>query len=142
MTDRMEEIKRKVIERLERAVTEGGPDRMDVEEVGALADIVKDLSESAKECNEAEYYKSVTDAMAYGYTPEDMPMRTIGYTDTSRQPQRQPGYRDGMGRYRQQGNGYYGGYGYDMQGLRDAMGSATPEERERMQREMRAMLGM
>lgn len=33
-------------------------------------------------------------------------------------------------------------YGYDMQGLREAMSTAAPEEREKMMREMRTMLGM
>ena len=33
-------------------------------------------------------------------------------------------------------------YGYDMQGLREAMSTASPEEREKMMREMRTMLGM
>jgi len=49
------------------------------------------------------------------------------------------------GRYasRPSNMGYDNGrYGYDLQGLRDAMGSATPEEREKMQRELRQMLGM
>lgn len=45
-----------------------------------------------------------------------------------------------MGRYTTRP--YTMGYGYDMQGLRDAMGTASPEEREKMQRELRVMLGM
>jgi len=55
------------------------------------------------------------------------------------------GYRDTMGRYatRPSNMGYDGmRYGYDMQGLREAMSTASPEEREKMMREMRTMLGM
>jgi len=55
------------------------------------------------------------------------------------------GYRDSMGRYatRPSNMGYDGmRYGYDMQGLREAMSTASPEEREKMMREMRTMLGM
>lgn len=73
-----------------------------------------------------------------GYMPEPM-----GY-DMARTYGRS-GYRDSMGRYatRPSNMGYDGmRYGYDMQGLREAMSTASPEEREKMMREMRTMLGM
>ena len=81
------------------------------------------------------------------YPPEGvgyMPMRPMmGYDGQGGNGM--SGYRDSDGRYasRPSNMGYDGGrYGYDMQALRDAIGSATPEEREKMQRELRQMLGM
>lgn len=152
MLENINDAKEKVLERMKTAIGPSGVERMDVAEMEKLADIVKDLSEAEKECWEAQYYMSVTQAMnsgsgythetyaAQGYMPEPMgydTMRTV-YGVRS-------GYRDTMGRYatRPSNMGYDGmRYGYDMQGLREAMSTASPEEREKMMREMRTMLGM
>lgn len=151
MVDNINDAKAKVIERMGHAIGEGGVERMDVAAMEKLADIVKDLAEAEKECWEAQYYMSVTHAMnnssgystgayaAQGYMPEPM-----GY-DMVRTYDGRSGYRDSMGRYatRPSNMGYDGmRYGYDMQGLREAMSTASPEEREKMMREMRTMLGM
>ena len=151
MVDKIHDAKAKVLERMAQVIAERGVERMDVSQMETLSDIVKDLSE-------AEYYCTVTDAMGggYGYNrgtvynpypPEGvgyMPMRPmIGYDGQGGNGA--SGYRDSAGRFASQPSnmGYDGGrYGYDMQALRDAMGSATPEEREKMQRELRQMLGM
>lgn len=152
MIDRIYDIKEKVIERLEKSLDERGGDRMDIQEVGKLADIVKDLAEAEKCCTERDYYESVTDAMeSSGYQMDGMGY-PMGYAQQggsrggsggqSRGGSRggsggRSGYRDSMGRYARRG------YGYDpMQGIRDAMMSADPQERERMQGELRQMLGM
>lgn len=150
MLENINNAKEKVLERMEKAIGPNGVERMDIAEMEKLADIVKDLSEAEKECWEAQYYMSVTHAMnsssgyttdtysSQGYMPESM-----GY-DTVRTYGRS-GYRDSMGRYatRPSNMGYDGmRYGYDMQGLREAMSTASPEEREKMMREMRTMLGM
>lgn len=150
MLENINNAKEKVLERMEKAIGPNGVERMDIAEMEKLADIVKDLSEAEKECWEAQYYMSVTHAMnsssgyttdtygSQGYLPEPM-----GY-DTVRTYGRS-GYRDSMGRYatRPSNMGYDGmRYGYDMQGLREAMSTAAPEEREKMMREMRTMLGM
>lgn len=152
MVNEISDAMARVLERMRHNISEQGIERMDISEMETLSDIAKDLAE-------AEYYCTVTDAMndAYGYTapayaqgymPESMgyygmPMRTVPYGyDT---PYGRSGYRDSMGRYasRPSSAGYNGGrYGYDMQGLRDAMSSATADEREKMQRELRTMLGM
>jgi predicted Rossmann fold nucleotide-binding protein DprA/Smf involved in DNA uptake len=51
--------------------------------------------------------------------------------------------RDSMGRYTSR-RGYDGSYGYHehMEDIRSEMQSASPEEREKMKRELREMLGM
>ena len=151
MLENINDAKAKVLERMDTAIGTSGVERMDVAEMEKLADIVKDFAEAEKECWEAQYYMSVTHAMnsgsgystgAYavqGYMPEPM-----GY-DTVRTYDGRSGYRDSMGRYatRPSNMGYDGmRYGYDMQGLREAMSTASPEEREKMMREMRTMLGM
>lgn len=142
MVDRIYNAKAKVLERIDRAIAERGAERMDVQEMGMLADIVKDLSEAEKSCWEAEYYRSVSEAMgAQGYVPGGP---DYGEMDPM-------GYRDRMGRYARAPRRGYGPQGHDtphgyqadpMQGVRDAMSTAAPEQRERMMREMRSMLGM
>lgn len=152
MLENINSAKEKVLERMEKAIGPNGVERMDVAEMEKLADIVKDLSEAEKECWEAQYYMSVTHAMnsgsgyaadtrtTQGYIPEPMGYDAMVTTYGGRS-----GYRDAMGRYatRPANMGYDGmRYGYDMQGLREAMSVAAPEEREKMMREMRTMLGM
>lgn len=152
MVEKINEAKAKVLERMDTAIGTSGVERMDVSEMETLADIVKDLAEAEKECWEAQYYMAVTHAMGggsgystgggatQGYMPEPM-----GYDAMRTAYDGRSGYRDSMGRYatRPAGMGYDGmRYGYDMQGLREAMSTAAPEEREKMMREMRTMLGM
>ena len=130
MVEEIKKTKDQILGRMEQAISERGIDRADVTEMGKLADIVKDLAEAEKSCWEAEYYRSVTEAMGtQGYMPDNM-----GYNQ----------YRDSMGRYSTRGRrGYSYGYEHDpIQGVRDAMSGATPEQREKMQRELRTMLGM
>lgn len=97
MVDKIFNVKAKVLEHMEKAVAEG---RMDVAEIGDLADIVKDLSEAEEKCLESEYYKSVTKAMGEhpsGYDP-------MGYEQSGYRGYDNPGNmgyrgRDSMGRY-------------------------------------------
>ena len=153
MVNRIYELKNKVLERIDHEVAENGIERMDVQEMGMMVDMVKDLAEAEKSCWEADYYRSVTEAMEGGR----------GYMPMSDGYQYQPsGYQPSANGY--QGNGYQGtasgrsGWqsqygsgrtrrGYDMpsgyaavDGLKQAMQSATPEERERMKRELSSMM--
>ena len=61
MVDKIFDIKAKVLEHMEGMTNQ---EKMDVQQIGMLADVVKDLSMAEKDCWEAEYYKSVTKAMA------------------------------------------------------------------------------
>jgi hypothetical protein len=128
----VEEIKRhkdRVLAYMAKELEKYGDDRMDVAEMGKLADIVKDMAEAEKQCWEAEYYRTVTEAMdRSGYMPEGMGygMGRSGYNPN----------RDSMGRYARRG------YDHDpIQAVREAMGSAPTEERERMKRELRQIVG-
>lgn len=148
MVEKIYDIKNKALQRMEQAIAERGVDRMDVKEMGELADIVKDLSEAEKACWEAEYYRSVTDAMeSSGYMPDGMGYDGQDGSGGIRRTGGRSGYRDSMGRYASRGGrrGYDGGYGYQhdpMQAVRDAMSTATAEDREKMMRELRTMVGM
>ena len=148
MVEKIYDIKNKALQRMEQAIAERGVDRMDVKEMGELADIVKDLSEAEKACWEAEYYRSVTDAMeSSGYMPDGMGYDGQDGSGGVRRTGGRSGYRDSMGRYASRGGrrGYDGGYGYQhdsMQAVRDAMSTATAEDREKMMRELRTMVGM
>lgn len=135
MVEKIAEDKNRILEYMGKSLEKYGPDKMNVEEIGKLADAVKDMAEAEKACWEAEYYRSVTEAMeSQGYTPDMM-----GYQGQGGQGRM--GYnrnRDSMGRYTSGRRGYHEG----MDGLRAEMQSATPEEREKMKRELRQMLDM
>lgn len=141
MVELIKQTKDTVLERLERAINEKGADRMNVQEVGMLADVVKDLAEAEKSCWEAEYYMAVTEAMGDGSMGYD----GMGYSQ-GRQGGRRMGYspnRDSMGRYARRGYSR-GGYGHDdtMQELRQMMEAADPQERERLKMQLRQMTEM
>ena len=133
MVERIKADKDKILEYMGKSLEKYGPDKMDVEEVGKLADAIKDLAEAEKQCWEAEYYMAVSEAMENrGYMPDD-----IGYDGGSRGYRRR-GYnmnRDSRGRYSR-------GYHEELDGIRDAMRNASPDEKEKMQRELRQMLNM
>ena len=135
MVELISDEKNKVLEYMKKSLDKYGPDKMNVEEVGKLADAIKDMAEAEKACWEADYYRSVTEAMEgqAGYMPDGMGYvrGRMGYNPN----------RDSMGRYARRG---YGGYGYHehMQDIRSEMQSASPEEREKMKRELRQMLDM
>lgn len=133
MVEVIKSTKDMLLKRLEQVINEKGPERMNIQEAGMLSDQIKDLAEAEKACWEAEYYRSVTEAMeSSGYTPEGM-----GYQGV----QGRMGYnrnRDSMGRYSRGRRGYHEG----LDGLRADMQAASPEEREKMKRELRQMLDM
>lgn len=113
-------IKDRIIERMEHDISERGAERMDTTEMGKLADMVKDLAK-------AEYYCAVTESMgASGYQ---------GYQGY--QGQGNQGYQGSQG-YQGRRRGY--GMGYDIEAIRQAMQTATPEERERMRSELRSVV--
>lgn len=167
MVEEIYEIKNEFLQKMRQEIDERGIERVDVGEMYKLADIVKDLAEAEKSCWEAEYYRGVSEAMeGQGYMDEGMGM--YGYSQGGSQGGGQgggrsggsqggsgggSGYRESMG-YRRSGRGsanQYGGSGgrrgyenyrrgFDMEGLRMAMQSADPQEKERMRREIQQMM--
>lgn len=162
MVERIKETKDKVLRRMEQAIDERGMERADVNELGKLADIVKDLAEAEKSCWEAEYYRSVSEAMEDGSMGYDDGMGYArggqgyrrGYSQGGQGgSQNGQGYRmgynqsrDSQGRYTSR-RGYRmaeGGYGHDdmMQEVRQMMETADPQERERLKMQLRQMAEM
>ena len=143
----IDEIKNQVVQRFRQCISECGIERIDLNEAGMLADIIKDLSE-------AEYYQSITEAMdneQQGYSQGYLPMSyNQGYMMTP-QGNSGVGYNMNQG-YRwanQYGSGTRSGYNNGMSGHTDAMESmrmamqnADPQEKEQIRQEMRNMLGM
>lgn len=159
MVEKIKETKDQVLQKMEQAIAERGVERMDVAEMGRLADIVKDLAEAEKSCWEAEYYRSVTEAMedesmgydggmgyedgGYGYSQGGSQNGSQGGSRGGRSGYRR-GYRgqsrDSMGRYTSR-RGYRYGHSSDVMGeVRDMMSTASPEEREQLKRQLRQML--
>jgi len=140
MVEKIKEQKDALLKRLEQVINEKGPERMNVQEAGMLSDQIKDLAEAEKACWEAEYYRAVTEAMEgpSGYMPDGM-----GYQPMNRGRMGYNRNRDSMGRYTSR-RGYDGSYGYHehMEEIRSEMQTASPEEREKMKRELRQMLDM
>lgn len=141
MVHKIKEIKDQLVSKMEQSIRERGIERADVKELGDLADAVKDLAEAEKACWEAEYYMSITESMgsqgyrADGMRYDDGSMGSLG-TMANRQ-----GYRDSRGRYARR-SGYSGGYHDDIQSIREEMNTATPEEREKIMRELRQIINM
>lgn len=153
MVEKIKQTKEQVLERMERAINERGTERMDVSEVGKLADIVKDLAEAEKSCWEAEYYMSVTEAMEegpMGYQDGSGDQYGYGYSQggngrsngSQNGSQGRRGYRgqprDSQGQYMSR-RGYRYGHADMMQDIRDMMAEADPQERENIKRQLRQL---
>lgn len=161
MVEELYRIKNLFLEKMQNDIDErGGIERVNVDEMYKLADIVKDLAEAEKACWEAEYYRSVTEAME----------GESGYPNQSGYPQGGSRGNQGGSGYAQGGSGYPGGQGgrsggqggsqrsgwanqygrgrsrrgygmgYPMEELKREMQQADPQERERMVQELREMM--
>lgn len=129
MVDRIWALKNELIGQAEKDMRDKGAARMD----GDLVDMIHDLAKAEEACWEAEYYRSVVEAMEnrQGYMPE---MRQ----DSMRQGYQSASQYGGKRR----GYGMRMGYSDPIESLKAAMESATPEERERMKQEVRQITGM
>lgn len=125
MVEKIYELKNQMLERFEQEVRERGIERMDITEAGKLADIVKDLAEAEACCWKAEYYRSVTNAMGGGSEQSRQ----------SYQPAQQTGARQGY-------QVAHARVESATEGLRNAMMTASPDERERIRSEAMAIIGM
>ncbi len=146
MVEKIKEIKDQALRRMEQSINERGIERADVGEMGKLADVVKDLAEAEKSCWEAEYYRSVTEAMGDGTMGYDDGMGYSRGGQGRRNGQGGMGYnpnRDSMGRYARRGY-RQDRYGHDdmMQEVRQMMEAADPQERERLRMQLRQMTEM
>jgi len=63
MVEKIKANKDRVLAYMEMRLAQYGNARMNTDEMGMLADIVKDLAEAEKFCWETQYYRTVTEAM-------------------------------------------------------------------------------
>lgn len=151
MVERIKDLKDELLMQAEQDMHENGSvDHM-------MIDDIKDLAEAEKSCWEAEYYRTVTEAMEDGKAGYDDGMGYtrrggMGYDRQGRGYRRgyeresRRGYRgqsrDSMGRYTSR-RGYrrMDGYGHTdmMAEVRQMMETADPQEREQLKMQLRQM---
>lgn len=153
MVEKIASLKDELLMQAEQDMHDGG--RVDPETI----DGIKDLAEAEKSCWEAEYYRSVTEAMEDGKAGYDDGMGYhgnrggMGYDRQGRGYRRgyeresRRGYRgrDSQGRYASR-RGYRrtDGYGHDdmMAEVRQMLETADPQEKERLKMQLRQMTEM
>ena len=142
MVNKIYQMKNEILAQADKELNERGVERMDVDRLGDMIDMVHHLAEAESNCWQAEYYRTVTEAMKG---------EKSGYTQYMGETGRQ-GYAPGTG-----GTGSSAGYmpmtsgrqGYsDTMGfeetidpLRTMMRNAKPDEREHMRNEVLKMIG-
>jgi len=149
MVEKLKELKDELLMQVEQDMNEGRSADP------KMIDSIKDLAEAEKACWEAEYYRTVTEAMEDG---------SMGYEDGMSYAQGgqggsqggrgygrgrggRRGYRgqprDSMGRYTRRGY-RQGRYGHDdiMQDVKEMMMSADPQEKEQIKQKLRQMADM
>lgn len=152
MVEKLKDLKDELLMQAEQDMHENGSvDHM-------MIDDIKDLAEAEKSCWEAEYYRTVTEAMEDGKAGYDDGMGYtrrggMGYDRQGRGYRRgyeresRRGYRgqsrDSMGRYNSR-RGYrrMDGYGHTdmMAEVRQMMETADPQEREQLKMQLRQMM--
>jgi len=150
LVERIADEKNKILEYMDKSLDKYGPDKMNVEEIGKLADAVKDMAEAEKACWEAEYFRSIAEGMdAYGYDDQSDSNGGIS-SGGGRSGYERRGYEQGGYGYRRSGRGsanQYGGSrrGYRMghqdaiESLRMEMQEADPQRRQQLMQEIRQM---
>lgn len=71
MVEEIYKMKNEILTQAKKELEERGPERMDVDRLGEMVDMVKDLAEAEMACWKAQYYRNaVTEAMEnkYGYS--------------------------------------------------------------------------
>lgn len=160
MVEKIKDLKDELLMQAEQDMHDnGGVDHM-------MIDDIKDLAEAEKSCWEAEYYRSVTEAMEDGQMGYDDGMGYargnrggIGYGQGQGSSNQGRGYRrgyeresrrgyrgrDSMGRYTSR-RGYrrMDSYGHQdmMAELRQMMEQADPQEKEQLKMQLRQMTEM
>ena len=167
MVEKIADLKDQMLMMMEGEISESGIENADVNMLGKIADQIKDLAEAEKSCWEAEYYRSVTEAMEDGKMGYDGGM---GYGRGSRggmgyerggnqgygqgrgyrrgyERESRRGYRgrDSMGRYTSR-RGYrrMENYGHQdmMAEVRQMLETADPQEKEQLKMQLRQMTEM
>ena len=141
MVETIYELKNMLLEEMKKEAQERGIERLDKERV----DMVKDLAAAEKDCWEAEYYRSVSEAMeGSGYNGSQMGYNgSSGAQSGSRGSQGSNGSQGGSQRsgwanqYGSSRRGYGMGYREHMDALKMEM--QDPQKREQIMQELRGM---
>lgn len=153
MVERIKDLKDELLMQAEQEMHESG--QVNPESI----DGIKDLAEAEKSCWEAEYYRTVTEAMEDGKAGYDDGMGYtrrggMGYDRQGRGYRRgyeresRRGYRgqsrDSMGRYTSRRGYRRESYGHDdlMQEVKQLIQTADPQEREQLKMQLRQMTEM
>lgn len=142
MVEEIYNVKNEVLKQIAQDMREKGASRIDPQ----MVDMVKDLASAEKDCWEAEYYRSVAEAMEGGSGAQMGYSGMYGMQQGSRsegmrsgaQSGTQSGYRDSMGRYARRG--YDMGYQEHIDALKMEMQNADPQRREMMANELRSLM--
>lgn len=76
--EEQKKVKERLTEILRVEVDNTDPNKIDYDNSGGVADMIKDLAEAEKNCWEAQYYKMLCEAMMYEEDPENS-NRLMGY---------------------------------------------------------------
>lgn len=133
------ETKNRILEHIAHQMQERGVEGVNTNELGMLVDMVKDLAEAEKSCYEADYYRSVSEAMEnggqLGYSnnyENGYGNRGAGYTQQNRS-----GWSNQYGSGRSRG---HMGYTDMAESVRMAMQGMAPDERDRMREQLRGIM--
>lgn len=135
MVEKIKEIKDEFLKLMEQDVRQRGAENANIKFHGELADIVKDLAEAEKSCWEAEYYRTVIEAMdkgsssSSGYTDARMGYSQMGGSSDIKSSGRR-GYSTGSA-----ANGGIMGHTDPVSAIRDIMATADGETRMRIRKE-------
>ena len=83
MVEEIYTMKNEILKQAKKELEERGAERMDVDRLGEMVDMVKDLAEAEKSCWEASYYRKINEAMesssGYGSTGSPANSGALGY---------------------------------------------------------------
>lgn len=66
MVEEIYKMKNELLQQVKKELAERGPERIDVNRMGEMVDMVKDLAEAEKACWEASYYRLAVEGMQKG----------------------------------------------------------------------------
>lgn len=151
-------MKNEILKQAKKELEERGPERMDVDRLGEMVDMVKDLAEAEKSCWEASYYRKINEAMegssGYGSTGSPANGGAMGYGGQGGGGQGGSsgggggsqggggGGRSGYGSMARQGyGGGMMGYGELIEKLGEEFRNMPPEERMMMKSKVLSIMG-
>ena len=141
MVNEIYQMKNDILKEAKKEIESRGIERMDVDRIGAMIDMVHHLAEAEASCWQADYYRTVVEAMknekqGYQKMPMQEPDRRYYAPGTGG-----TGSSAGYMPMRTEREGYGGSMGFNdpLDPVREAMRNATPDEREHMRQQLRNM---